>query len=152
MAVVRAEHHHVRTLGNQRTEQFIVLGGTALTDNDLHAGIDARTALVQRGAFMIGSDACCCILVTFLPRQSGSMAIDRLAVTQGCLDFSQRVLVARQDARVVHHLAQETNVLASHQCFCILNVNDLAASLYVSAYCRHTTGGTEAEVEDGLFA
>ena len=41
VTIVCAEHHHVRTLGNERAEQLVVFGGTALADDDLHARIDA---------------------------------------------------------------------------------------------------------------
>ena len=150
MAIVRAEHDHIGTLGNERSQQLIVLGGAALTDNDLHAGMDARPSFFQCGTLMIGCDACCCILMALLPRQSRGVPVDRLAMSLCRLDFGHHLLVASQHTVEIHHLSKETDFLTRHQCFSVLDVDHTATGLHITTYCRHTAGCTEAEVKASL--
>lgn len=75
------------------------------------------------------------------------MPVYRLAITLCSLDLSYHILVASQQTRIIHHLCQETDILARHQRFDILNANLLTAGLHIAAYCRHATGSTEAEVK-----
>ena len=79
------------------------------------------------------------------------MTVHRLAVTLGSLYLGHHLLVAIQHTEVVHHLCQETNILTGHQGLRVLDVNYLATGLDVAAYCRHTAGGTEEEIETGLL-
>ena len=147
VTVVRTEHHHVGTLGNEWTEQRVVLGGTALADDNLHAGIDARASFLQRRTLMIGGDACPCIQVTLASCESWCVTVNRLSVTLRSLDFLHHFLIASQHSGIVHHLCQETNILASHEFLRVFGINHGSAGFNIAAYSRHTTGSTKAEVE-----
>ena len=152
MAVVRTQHHHVRTLVNQRTQQLVVLSGTSLADNHLHASPDARPSFLQCRALMVGSHARSRILVALVSHHSGCMSVHGLVVAQCSLNLGHHLLVASQHTRIVHHLAQETNVLASHERLRSLGVNHRSAGLYVATHGRHAARCTKQEVESSLLA
>ena len=152
VTVVGTQHHHIRTLVDQRTQQLIVLGGTTLADDNIHTGSDARTTLVQRRTLMVGGDAGGSIAVTILSCHSRGVTVHGFAIVQGRPYLRHHLFVAIQHTGIVHHLAQETDILTGHQRLRILGVNHRPAGLCVAAYCRHTAGCTEQEVEACLLA
>ena len=152
MAVVGTEHHHVGTLADQVFQQFVVLGGTALTDDHLHAGTDARATLLERRTLVVGGDAGTGILVALVSGQSGGMAVNGLPMPERRLDLCHHLLVACQHSRVVHHLTQEPDVRTCHQLLGVLRIQHGAAGLYLATNGRHAAGRTETEVESHLTA
>ena len=94
---------------------------------------------------MIGGDACPGILVALASRESWCVTVNGLSVTLRSLDLLHHFLVASQHTRVVHHLCEETNILASHELCRILGIDHGTAGFNITAYGRYTAGGTEAE-------
>ena len=80
-------------------------------------------------------------------RKTGGMAVDGLAGRTGSGQLCHHLAVAMQHSHEVHHLGQESNVIALHQGCDLLTADRRAAGLHVAAYRRHAAGRTEQEVE-----
>ena len=148
--VVGAEHQPVGMGGHQRYQGLEVTGGTALTDEDLHAEADFLQGTRQAETLVVGGDARPHVFLQVVARHRRRMAVDRLPVPLGGGDFPHQLRVLVDDARVVHHLREVIDVVVGHQ---LLNVVGIQAGP-----CRleggggHTTRCAKEELERHLLA
>ena len=150
MHVVAAEHEIVGIVGEKGCEGFEVLCGAALADEHFHAHVEASLLVGQGGAFVVGGDALRGILLQLAARQPRCMAVDGLACAVSRSQLAHHLGIARQNARHVHHLAQEVDVVALHERVDVGCADDGSAGLHVCA--GYAGGGAEEEMEGYLTA
>ena len=109
MEVVAREHAHVGALVDQAREGVEVSRGRSLTDEDPHAEAELFPCLDEAHALVVGGDAGGDVGLERGAAESGRVAIHRLAAGRGRGDLREHVGIARDDARVVHHLGERAD-------------------------------------------
>ena len=148
--VVGAEHQFVGMGSHQWDQSLKILGGTTFTDENLHAEADLLQSTRYGEALVIGGDAHPHIALQVVAGHRRCMAVDRLVVSLGCGNLTHHLGVFIDDARVVHHLREVVDVGRGHQFLDVIGVEGKARGL--KGRGRHTTRGTEEELERHLFA
>ncbi|MBA7668362.1 hypothetical protein ES703_76472 [subsurface metagenome] len=105
MAVVNHEEAPlVSLIGNQGQQGFQVLLRGTLPDHEVHAPSQLFFSLGQSDRLMVGTDAGADISIQVFTGNTRSMSVNHFAPRR--LYFTQHRGVARENAGIVHHLAQ----------------------------------------------
>ena len=120
-----------RTLANLGVHAQSCLGHDVLSTHRLMAGAHARGDVGVKPAVAFGH---------------GVMTRHDLACTQGCADLVHGVVGPREDAGVIHHLAQAHRVRPGHGLIHLGGVY-VGARIFKAGHCGHATGRGEHELE-----
>lgn len=105
--VVAAEHAALMVFPvEQRRQRLEIPGGSALTDHDKLAPLELPQRVVQVGALVVGVDTGGDIGIQLLAGQARGMAVDLFMMCLGGDDLFDDLLIASDDADVIHHLRQ----------------------------------------------